>query len=90
MQGARNLPVDQLPRRLEALQDWREQPVAIVSRTDRRSAKAAGILARNGFRDVCVVRGGMESWTQAGFATEHTGARPPATPDRAEQEWDNT
>lgn len=62
--GARNLPVDQLPGRLQELAEWSDRPVAIVCRTDRRSAKAAQILARNGFADVHVVRGGMEAWNR--------------------------
>ncbi len=61
---ARNLPVDQLAERLHELTEWSERPIAIVCRTDRRSAKAAQILARHGFADVHVVRGGMEAWSR--------------------------
>lgn len=65
--GARNVPLDELPRRMEELDGHTEGPVAIVCRTDRRSAKAARMLAAAGFGDVRVVRGGMEAWNRAGL-----------------------
>jgi rhodanese-related sulfurtransferase len=63
---ARNVPVEELPRRLVELDPHREQPVAIVCRTDKRSAKAAEVLRRAGFSKVQVVRGGMEQWSRDG------------------------
>ena len=68
---ARNIPLDQLKTRLDELTDFQERAVAIVCRTDRRSAKAAQILARHGFADVHVVHGGMEAWNQAGLPVAH-------------------
>ena len=62
--GARNIPVEQLLGRIDELSAWTERPVALVCRTDRRSAKAAQVLAGKGFADVHVVRGGMEAWNQ--------------------------
>ena len=62
--GARNIPVDELAHRLDELADAVEKPVALFCKTDRRSAKAAAILARNGFADTHVVRGGMTAWVQ--------------------------
>jgi rhodanese-related sulfurtransferase len=38
--------------------------VAIVCRTDKRSAKAAQLLVRAGFSSVHVVRGSMEQWNR--------------------------
>lgn len=54
-----NIPVEDLVTRLEELSDRIERPTAIVCRTDRRSAKAAQILARNGYADVHIVQGGV-------------------------------
>ncbi|MFP4607588.1 MAG: VTT domain-containing protein [Thiohalospira sp.] len=65
--GAVNIPVDELPRRLDELADATERPIALFCKTDRRSAKAADLLARNGFADAHVVRGGMTAWNQAGL-----------------------
>jgi len=68
--GAVNVPVEDLRRRLDEIADRAERPVAIVCRTDRRSAKAAQFLAQRGFADVHVVRGGMTRWRDAGYDVE--------------------
>jgi rhodanese-related sulfurtransferase len=65
--ATRNLPLDALPAHLEELEPYLERPVALVCRTDRRSAKAARILAGAGFGGVHVVRGGMTAWLGNGW-----------------------
>ena len=65
--GAVNIPVEELQRRMSELGDHLEQPVAIVCRTDKRSAKAALLLTEEGFADVHVVHGGMTKWIEAGL-----------------------
>ncbi len=65
--GALNLPLEELEARLAELGDDPEIPIAIVCRTDRRSAKAASLLARRGFADARVVRGGMTAWLSNGW-----------------------
>jgi uncharacterized membrane protein YdjX (TVP38/TMEM64 family)/rhodanese-related sulfurtransferase len=61
---ARNLPVGELPNRLRELDKLKHEPIVLVCRTDKRSADAAALLRDAGFRDVRVLRGGMERWTQ--------------------------
>ena len=68
--GAFNLPLEELPSRLAELGDARRQPVAIVCRTDRKSAAAAALLAEHGFTDAHAVRGGMTAWRERGWATK--------------------
>lgn len=65
---ARNLPLEELKDRLDELGDDPQRPIAIVCRTDRRSAKAAALLAKKGIADVHVVRGGMTAWLKRGWA----------------------
>jgi uncharacterized membrane protein YdjX (TVP38/TMEM64 family)/rhodanese-related sulfurtransferase len=65
--GAVNIPVEELQQRMVELGDHLEHPVAIVCRTDKRSAKAALLLTEEGFADVHVVRGGMTKWIEAGL-----------------------
>ncbi len=65
--GAVNIPVEELQQRMAELGDHLEHPVAIVCRTDKRSAKAALLLTEEGFADVHVVRGGMTKWIEAGL-----------------------
>ena len=71
IEGAVNIPLDELPRRMAELEDYLERPVAIVCRTDRMSAKAAVLLTQEGFTDVQVVRGGMTKWNEAGLPVSH-------------------
>ena len=65
--GAVNIPVEDLEQRMEEIGDYPEHPVAIVCRTDKRSAKAALLLTKAGYADVHVVRGGMTKWLEAGL-----------------------
>ena len=65
--SAVNIALEDLPHRLDELSGHVDKPVAIVCRTDRRSAKAALILAQQGFHDVHVVDGGMTKWNEAGL-----------------------
>jgi len=46
---ALNLPVGTLPDRLTEIKMSEEQPIVVVCRTDKRSAKAASILQEAGF-----------------------------------------
>ncbi len=50
------------------------EPIVTVCRTGYRAGIAAGLLARSGFKDVKVLKGGMDAWEKAGLAT--TGSEP--------------
>jgi uncharacterized membrane protein YdjX (TVP38/TMEM64 family)/rhodanese-related sulfurtransferase len=67
---AHNIPVEELYQRLDELSELRERLIAIVCRTDKRSLKAAMLLAQKGFADVHVVKGGMTQWNHKGFHVE--------------------
>ena len=62
-----NIPLEALQGRLEEIGGYQELPVLIVCRTDKRSARAAQLLLREGFGDVHVVRGGMTDWIKADY-----------------------
>jgi rhodanese-related sulfurtransferase len=62
-----NIPLSDLPARLGELASSKRRQVAIVCRTDKRSAKAAELLIEARFADVAIVRGGMEQWQREGF-----------------------
>jgi uncharacterized membrane protein YdjX (TVP38/TMEM64 family)/rhodanese-related sulfurtransferase len=64
---ARNVPLDELPGRAGELASLSKTPVVLVCKTDRRSARAAALLAAAGFRHVLVLRGGMVRWNAAGL-----------------------
>ncbi|WP_126454040.1 VTT domain-containing protein [Sulfuriflexus mobilis] len=68
--SAKNIPLEALAGRMDELAEYLEHTVAIVCRTDRRSAKAAQLLARKGYADVHVVRNGMTAWNKADYSVE--------------------
>ncbi|MFO7593413.1 MAG: VTT domain-containing protein [Pseudomonadota bacterium] len=68
--GAVNIPLPELAQRLAELGDDPQRPIALVCRTDVRSHKAALLLARQGFADLHVVRGGMTAWNEQHFPVE--------------------
>jgi rhodanese-related sulfurtransferase len=74
--GAINIPLEALATRLDQLAADLERPIALVCRTDRRSAKAAALLARHGFAEVHVVQGGMTAWLGNGWPVEDANPRP--------------
>ena len=61
--GSVNVPLADLPARLAELRGAQRQPLVVVCRTDKRSAKAAELLRAAGFPRVDVLRGGMEQWS---------------------------
>lgn len=65
--GATNIALEDLPARLPDISAYQERPVFIVCRTDKRSARAALLLAEHGFADVHVARGGMTDWIRNGY-----------------------
>ncbi len=64
---ATNIPLEALAERLDELLEHQERPIVTVCRTDRRSEKAAQLLAKQGFADVHVIKGGMTDWNQKGY-----------------------
>lgn len=74
LRGATNIPLDALPRRMPDLAEFKERELAVVCRTQMRSAKAADLLRAAGFTDVRVLRGGMAQWNSRRLPVE---GRPP-------------
>ena len=68
--GARSVPLPELANQLEQLHLWRDRSVAVVCRTDKRSAKAVAMLNQAGFSRVHLVIGGMTQWANDGSPTE--------------------
>ena len=64
VEGAVNIPLDQLPQRMAELDSVRERPIAVICRTNRMSSEAVELLRRAGFRRVQLVADGMLAWRQ--------------------------
>jgi rhodanese-related sulfurtransferase len=67
--GAINVPLGDLASRTHDLAAC-GQPIVLVCKTDRRSARAAAELLAAGLRDVAVLRGGTDGWHARGLALE--------------------
>ncbi|GGL10348.1 rhodanese-like domain-containing protein [Mangrovihabitans endophyticus] len=70
---ARHIPLGQLPGRAKELPVGR--PLVTVCRSGARSARAATMLAADGF-EVHNVTGGMRAWAAAGLPVAAKGGRP--------------
>jgi uncharacterized membrane protein YdjX (TVP38/TMEM64 family)/rhodanese-related sulfurtransferase len=72
---ASNMPLGDLSKRLVEIDALKDRTVILVCRTDKRSTTAATLLRDAGFRDVRVLRGGMEQWNQKGLPIERHAAQ---------------
>jgi uncharacterized membrane protein YdjX (TVP38/TMEM64 family) len=72
-----NIPLAELPGRLNELQAMKQRPLVLVCRTDKRSAKAAALLRAAGFGRVEVLKGGMEQWRQRSISAEMQHGKEP-------------
>ncbi len=62
IRGARHIPMSQLARRLDDLQDARGRKVLVYCRSGQRSGHAASLLRKQGFEEVYNLRGGILAW----------------------------
>ncbi len=65
--GSMLIPLEELEQRIDELSDYLEKPVITICRTDRKSEKAAQLLAQKGFADVHVARMGMTDWIKNNY-----------------------
>jgi len=68
--NARNIPFDELERRLKEIERYKDRAVIVSCAVGNRSGTAAGLLRRQGFTNVVNLSGGMAAWRQAGLPTE--------------------
>jgi uncharacterized membrane protein YdjX (TVP38/TMEM64 family)/rhodanese-related sulfurtransferase len=67
---ALNIPVAELGGRLAEFAEFKQAPVVLVCRTDKRSATAARTLRAAGFTQVGVLHEGMVQWNKAGLPVQ--------------------
>ena len=70
--GAMNIPVGQLPNRLDALP--RDRLVVLQCQSGGRSSIAASVLVARGFANVVNLTGGINGWRAAGYPLASAGA----------------
>jgi rhodanese-related sulfurtransferase len=66
IEGARLIPVAELPGRLAELAEFKNRPILIYCYRGSRSASVYHILQKNGFSILKNLRGGIMAWTGAG------------------------
>jgi adenylyltransferase/sulfurtransferase len=62
--GARLMPLPELPRRVDELEDLKDKEVIIHCQKGGRSSRACGILTTRGFSHTVNVEGGYEAWSK--------------------------
>jgi len=68
--GSTLIPLEELEQRVNELDDYLEKPIVTICRTDRKSEKAAQLLAQKGFADVHVAKMGMTDWIKNSYPVE--------------------
>ncbi|WP_394233419.1 rhodanese-like domain-containing protein [Niallia oryzisoli] len=59
--GARNIPLSQLKMRMKELRQ--DKPVYLYCQNGTRSARAAQMLYRKGYKDLSHLQGGFKKWS---------------------------
>lgn len=65
--GSVLIPLGQLQQRLPEIARYKNQPVALICRSGRRSEQAQKILDAAGFSATVNIEGGMISWQKSGL-----------------------
>lgn len=63
--GAKNLPLSQLKSKVQSLPS--DGSLHLYCQTGMRSKQAARMLAREGYKDIVHLRGGIGAWQRAGY-----------------------
>lgn len=67
---ARNIPLKELPARLEEIGKYKERAVLVTCRSGPRAGSASRLLKRSGFGSVYQLKGGLVAWQQASLPVE--------------------
>jgi uncharacterized membrane protein YdjX (TVP38/TMEM64 family)/rhodanese-related sulfurtransferase len=69
--NSKGMTLAELDAREIELRERKDRPIAVVCRTDRRSAQAIVRLKPLGYSGLLLVPGGMEAWNRSGLPVEH-------------------
>ncbi|MFP3939387.1 MAG: rhodanese-like domain-containing protein [Thermoanaerobaculia bacterium] len=76
VKGARNLPLDELPERLDQLVPLKDRTFLVYCGSDACGEQALTALLEAGYEEAILMDGGIEAWLEDGFGTV-TGPPPP-------------
>ena len=81
--GALHMPVQEVEQHVRSLPRDREIILYCTCPNEASAAQAARVLARNGFRQVRPLRGGLDAWIAAGYAVEEVAVPAESVPAEA-------
>ncbi|MDG4656937.1 rhodanese-like domain-containing protein [Ectobacillus antri] len=61
IRGFQNIPLQQLPNKLDGLS--KEKEIIVICQSGMRSSKACRLLKKQGFQNITNVKGGMSAWS---------------------------
>jgi rhodanese-related sulfurtransferase len=67
---SRNIPVRDLPARIEEIAKYKEKAVIVAARSNAKAGAAVRALKRAGFTTVYQLKGGIAAWQQASLPME--------------------
>ena len=70
--GARNIPLDELNARVGEIEKHKAGPLLLVCKSGETAAGAAARLAKQGFQQLAVLKGGIAAWQQEHFPLERS------------------
>lgn len=65
--GARHIPLNELPGKLDQINDLQDKEVYLICASGGRSSRATQLLSREGFQHPINVEGGTSAWREAGY-----------------------
>jgi len=68
--NARNIPLDKLAEGIKQLDAWKDKSVLVNCRSGGMSVRACNVLAKQGFKKINNLSGGMMAWKTANLPTE--------------------
>ncbi|MCK5639258.1 MAG: rhodanese-like domain-containing protein [Gammaproteobacteria bacterium] len=68
--GSRHMPLSTLADKVDQLTKDKDRPMLVVCRSGQRSAKACGILRKQGFEPLYSLKGGIMAWENASYPLE--------------------
>lgn len=69
VRGAHNVPIDELPERLDDLRPLKDRTFLLYCGHDECGVEGLEILLRAGFEEAVLMDGGLDAWVMGGFGT---------------------
>jgi rhodanese-related sulfurtransferase len=63
IQGAKNFPLGEIPRRLKELEKYRGKPLLVHCATGNRSSRAVAILLKHNYVPIYHMNRGLQGWS---------------------------